>query len=213
VDALDSIDLNDNVDMDRDGDDEEEEDEVEEDEEDKDEEEEDEEEEEENEEEEEDEEEGKDEDEEEDEDEDDGKEPWTIGQEERVNSSADDVDTIVDDQPIVLPEPGQEICEYTPQPQPPAQAPQPQTPESHPQPRTPETHPLSGLKHLGVATAQKYHLAVPTLREAEAAGNTLDVDVDEQLLIESVGGDSLPSVSLPDVPLPEAPPDGSVGEK
>jgi hypothetical protein len=39
--------------------------------------------------------------EEEDENDDDGKEPWTIGQGEMVNSSADDVDTIVDDQPIL----------------------------------------------------------------------------------------------------------------
>jgi hypothetical protein len=74
---------------------------------------------------------------------------------------------------------------------------------------------------------------VPTLREAEAAGNTSDVDVNQQLLIESAGGDSLsdvpllvvplpdvplsdvplPVVPLPDVPLPEVPPDGSVGKE
>jgi len=64
---------------------------------------------------------------------------------------------------------------------------------------------------------------VPTLREAEAARNTSDVDVDQQLLIESAGGDSLPDVFLPDVPLPDIPvpdvtlpeacPDGSVGEE
>ena len=35
---------------------------------------------------------------------DDGKEPWTIRQGEMVNTSAYDVDTMVDDQPIVLPE-------------------------------------------------------------------------------------------------------------
>jgi hypothetical protein len=51
---------------------------------------------------------------------------------------------------------------------------------------------------------------VPTLREAEAAGNTSDVNVDQQLLIESAGGASLPdvplpAVSLPDVPLPDVP--------
>jgi hypothetical protein len=50
-----------------------------------------------------------------------------------------------------------------------------------------------------------------------AAGNTSDVDVDvdldQQLLIESAGGDSLPDVSLPDFPLPEASLDGSVGEE
>jgi len=54
---------------------------------------------------------------------------------------------------------------------------------------------------------------VPTLREAEAAGNTSDVDVDQQLLHESAGGDRLPDVSLPDAPLPEARPDTSVGEE
>ena len=45
--------------------------------------------------------------------------------------------------------------------------------------------------------------AAPTLREAEAAGNTSDVDVDQQLLGELAGGDSLPDVPLPDVPLPD----------
>jgi hypothetical protein len=46
----------------------------------------------------------------------------------------------------------------------------------------------------------------------------VDVDVDQQLLIESAGGDSLPNVPLskvplPNVPLPEAHADGSVGEE
>ena len=62
-------------------------------------------------------------------------------------------------------------------------------------------------------TPQKPRPAVPTQREAEAAGNTSDEDVDQQLLIESAGGDSLTNVPLPDVPLPEARPDGSVGEE
>jgi hypothetical protein len=77
-------------------------------------------------------------------------------------------------------------------------------------------------------TLQNPRPAVPTQREAEAAGNTSDVDVDQQLLIESAGGDSLPDfplpnvplpdvplpdVPLPDVPLPEARPAGSVGEE
>ena len=191
VDTPDGVDLDGDVDMNRDRDDEEEEDEK------------------------------KDneveeevgEDEEEDKDEDDGKEPRTIGQGEMVNTSADDVDTMVDDQPIVLPEQCQEMREHTPRPQPPAPAPRPQTPDPGPRPRTPETHPLSGLEHLGLVTPQKPRPAVPTQREAEAAGNTSDVDVDQQLLIESAGGDSLPDVPLPDVPLPEARPDGSVGEE
>ena len=46
---------------------------------------------------------------------------------------------------------------------------------------------------------------MPTLREADAAGNTSDVNVDQQLLIESADGDSLSDVPLPDDPLPEVP--------
>jgi hypothetical protein len=134
-----------------------------------------------------------------------------------VNTLADDVDTMVDDQPIVLPEQGQDMREHTPRPQPPAPAPRPQTPEPRPRPQTPETHPLRGLEHLGLVTPQNPRLAVPTLREAEAARNTsdvdVDVDVDQQLQIESAGGDSLPNVTLPNVPLPKVRPEGSVGEE
>jgi hypothetical protein len=36
-----------------------------------------------------------------------------IGQEQMVNSSADEIDTRVDNQPIVLPEQGQEMREHT----------------------------------------------------------------------------------------------------
>jgi hypothetical protein len=43
---------------------------------------------------------------EEQEDEDNGKEPLTIGQGEMINTSADDVDTMVDDELTVLPEQG-----------------------------------------------------------------------------------------------------------
>jgi hypothetical protein len=63
---------------------------------------------------------------------------------------------------------------------------------------------------------------VTTLQAAEVAGNTSNVDVDQQQLIESTGGDSLPDVPLPDVPLHNVPlpdlsrtvqhPDGSPGE-
>jgi hypothetical protein len=156
-----------------------------------------------------------------------------------VNTSADDADTMVDDEPTVLPEhgqlmeQGQEMCECTPRPQPLAPAPRPQTPESPPQPRILETHTLSGLEFLGLVTPQKPRPGAPTLREAVAAGNTLDVDVEQQLLGQSAGGDSLPDVPLPDVPLldvplpdvplpdvplpdvplPEAPPVGSAGEE
>jgi len=70
----------------------------------------------------------KDVDEEKDEDEDDGKEPWTIGQGEIVNISADDVDLMVDNQPITLHDQAQEMGWHTPRPQPRAPAPLHQTP-------------------------------------------------------------------------------------
>jgi hypothetical protein len=54
-------------------------------------------------------------------------------------------------------------------------------------------------------TPQRPCPAVPTQQEVEAAGHTSDVDVDQQLLIESAGGNSLPDVPLPDVPLPDVP--------
>jgi len=122
-----------------------------------------------------------------------------------VNTSADDADTMVDNEPTMLPEQGQEMHEHTPWPQPPASAPRPQTPEPPPRPRTPETHTHSGLEFMGLVTPQKPRPAAPTLREAEAARNTLDVDVEQQLPGESAGGDSLPDVPLPDVPLPHVP--------
>jgi hypothetical protein len=103
VEALDGLDLDGNVDMDRDGDNKEEEDEEEEHQE-----------------------------QEEDENENDGKEPRTIGQGEMVNTSADNVDAMVDDQPIVPPEQGQEMCEHTPLPQPRASAPRPHIPGASP---------------------------------------------------------------------------------
>jgi hypothetical protein len=158
-----------------------------------------------------------DEDEEEDQDEDDGKEPRTLGQGEMVNTSADDVETMVDDQPILLSEQAQKMRADTPWPQPPAPDPRLQTPQPRQLPRTPVTHSLSGLQDLGLVTPQKPRLAVPTVGEAEAAGDMSDVDVDvdvhQKILIESAGSDSLPDVPLPDVPLLEALQDRSVGEK
>jgi len=144
-------------------------------------------------------------DEDEEEDEDNGKEPRTIGQGEMVYTSADDADTVIDDEPTVLPEKGQEMLEHTPRPQPPAPAPRPQTPEPPPRPRTPATHTLSGLEFLVVVTSQKPRPAAPTLREAEAAGNPSDVDVEQQQLVESAGGDGLPDGPLPDGPLADVP--------
>jgi hypothetical protein len=63
-----------------------------------------------------------------------GKEPQTISQREMVNSSADDADTMVDDQPTQLPVQGQEMREHTPQPQSPAPAPRIQIREPCPRP-------------------------------------------------------------------------------
>jgi len=76
-----------------------------------------------------------------------------------------------------------------------------------------ETLPLSGLEFLGLVRPQKPRLAVPTLRDAEAAGDSTDLDPYQQLLSETAGGDSLHNVPLPDVPRhyvphPEARPDG-----
>jgi hypothetical protein len=88
------------------------------------------------------------------------------------------------------------------------------------------------VEFLGVFIQQKPRPAVPHQREAEAARNTSDVDVEKQLLGESAGVDGLADGPLPDVPLPEIPisdiplpdsrlsdvplpeehPDGSVGD-
>ena len=130
-----------------------------------------------------------------------------------VNTWADDVDTMVDDQPMIIPGQGEEMREHTPRPQPPQPAPQPQTLEPRPPPQTPQTHPLSRLEQLRLVTPQNPCLAVPTLREAGATVNTSYVDVDQQLLGKSGVGDSLPEVFRPDAPLPEARPDCSVREE
>ena len=114
MDPPDDVDLYGNVDMERDGEDEEEEEEEEEDEEEVDEDEE------------------EDKDDKEDKDEDDGKRPRTIGQGEMVNSSADNVDTMVDPQRSVLPEQHHKMRDYTPRPQPPAPTPRRQTLEPRP---------------------------------------------------------------------------------
>ena len=52
---------------------------------------------------------------------------------------------------------------------------------------------------------QKPRPAVTTLREAEAAGNTSDVDVEQQLLGKLSGCNSVADVHLPDVPLLDLP--------
>jgi len=112
---------------------------------------------------------------------------------------------MIADQPTMLPEQGQEMREYTPLPLPPAPAPWPQTPEPHPRPRTPDIHTLTGLEFLGPVTPEKPRPVAPTVREAEAAGNTSDVDAEQQQLAESVVSDCLPDVPLPSVPVPDVP--------
>ena len=63
------------------------------------------------------------------------------------------------------------------------------------------------LEHLWLVTTQQPRPAAPTIREAAAAVNTSDVDVDvgvdQQLLSESAGCDSLTDVTVPNVPLPD----------
>jgi hypothetical protein len=145
--------------------------------------------------------------------EDDGKEPQTIGQGEMVIISADDVDTMVDDKPIAPPVQGQQMREHTTRPQPPAPSPLSETLDTRPPTRIPETHPLSGLRHFRLVTPPQSPPEMPTLREAEAAGNFSDVDVDQQLIGELAGGNSLPDDPLSDTFLPDTHPDGSVGEK
>jgi hypothetical protein len=66
--------------------------------------------------------------------EDNGKEPRMIGQEEMVYTSAEDADTMVDDEPTVLPEHGQEMHKHSPRPQPPPPALWPHSLEPPPRP-------------------------------------------------------------------------------
>jgi hypothetical protein len=150
-------------------------------------------------------------DEDEDEDEDDGKEPWTTGQGEMVNTSTDEDETMEDDLPMLQPEQGQETCEHTPQPHPTAPASPPSTPDHRQQPRTLETDPLSALEILWPVTPRTPRTAVPTLCGAVAARNSVDVDVDQQLGGELTGDNSLPSVPLPNITVLEARPGYKVG--
>jgi hypothetical protein len=141
LDAPDSVDLEGDVDMERDTDDEEDEEEENEQEEDK-----------------------MEEvvvDEDEEEDEDNGKEPRMTGQGEMVNTSVDNADTMVNAEPTVVPDQGQNMGKHNPRPQPLASA---------PRPRTLETHTLGGLEFLELMTPQKPRQVAPTLRAAEAAG-------------------------------------------
>ena len=140
---------------------------------------------------------------EENENEDDAKVPRTSGQRDMVNSAAIHIYTVTDDQPIMVAEQGQEMHTHTPWPQPPASAPRLQTPKPLTQPQSPETDHLSGLQVLWLVMLQKPHPAIPTLHEAEVAGNTTDDDPGHQLLSESAGGNSLLTVLLSNVTLHE----------
>jgi len=64
-----------------------------------------------------------------------------------LHTFADDVDTMVHNQPMVLPEQAQEMREDTPWPLPPVPEPRLQTIEPHPRPCTPETRLLSWLEY------------------------------------------------------------------
>ena len=90
------------------------------------------------------------------------------------------------------------------------------------------THPLSGLVFQRLVTPEYPRPAAPTLQEAEAARNSWDVGVVQQLPGQSAGSDSSPDVPIPDVPRPDVPlpdvplhdippldvrPDVKVGEK
>jgi len=141
-----------------------------------------------------------------------------IGQGETVSTTADDVDTMVDGEPILPSYHAQEMPENTPRPHPLVSAPQQHTPETCPGPWTPETDLLSVLEGLGLVIMQKPCLAALTVRDAEAAGNTSDVDVYQRQVGGSACSYSLSYAPLPDVPLSnmphrEAHPDALVGEK
>ena len=135
----------------------------------------------------------------------DSEERRTIGQGEIVTKSADDTDSMVDNQPSMLPEEGQEMSKHTRWPQPPAPVDRAQIPSCFSPLRTLGNHPVRGLEHFGRRTSQKPPPAAPNLQEAEAAENTSDVDMDQQQLSKSAGGDSLCDVPVSDIPLADVP--------
>jgi len=126
---------------------------------------------------------------------------------------SDDVDTMVDDEPIVLSEHSQEMCEHTPQPEHPAPPRWLQTLESCAELHTPENYSLSGQDHLGHVMLQKPRPPVPSLLHGDPAGNTSVVHLDQQLLGESTGGDCPYNISRADEHRPEVRLDWSVGEE
>ena len=133
------------------------------------------------------------EDDEQDEDEHNGNEPHMTSKGKMVNPSTDYADTMADDQLTMLTEQDLDMRDHSAWPQPLASAPPPQTPE---------TYNITWLEFLGLVTPQKPRPTAATLREAVAAGNISDVDVEQQLLCELAGDDSVPEFRRPDVPLP-----------
>jgi hypothetical protein len=122
-----------------------------------------------------------------------------------INVLAEDVDTMVVDQPNALPEQSQEMCRYTQWPQPLAPDTPPQILEPCPQPRTQVTDLLCDVELLVLGMAQKPRPAVQTQQESEVAKQTMDVDMEQQRLCELAGGDILTDILLPDGPLPDVP--------
>jgi len=120
---------------------------------------------------------------------------------------------MVDNYPIPISKKSQEMWEHTPWPQPPVPAPWLPTLDPRPSPWSLENFTFCVLELFGLLMLQNPHLAVPTLNEAEAAGTTSHVDVDQQPLGESAGGNRLPNVLLPSIHLWEACLDSSVEEQ
>jgi hypothetical protein len=110
---------------------------------------------------------------EEDMDEDDDNKCRPIDQGEVVNTSADDVDTMGDDQPIEQSEPGQEMRMHTTWPQHLVHAPGPQTMEPRPRPPTLGTNLLCWPAHLGLVTPQQPRPVVLTQHKLSEPGNHL----------------------------------------
>jgi len=147
-----------------------------------------------------------DEDEEEVKNDDDGKDPRTIGHREKVDTSADDANAMVDEEPTAQPEQGQVMRNQFSRPQLASPAPWQQCPARSPRPRTVEIYTLSGLEFVVLVTPLKPRAEATTLRAAEAAGNSSDIAVEEQQLSDSACGNILYDEPQLDVSLPDVPP-------
>jgi hypothetical protein len=99
-----------------------------------------------------------------------------------VYTLADNVDTMIDNQRIVLPEQGQEMGEHTPCPQPLEPAPRPGTLDPGLRLQTPETSLLSWLEYLWCLKMQNPRLEEPTLLEVDPPRSSSDMDMYKQLM-------------------------------